>query len=229
MNENQNNGQEFKREAEATVNQVKDSFKNVNVQEETNKAKNFFSGIFKAPVQTISGIAHDASNSFFKTGIILVVVWVVLSIFYQVGSIFSTIIKYGFKYLKFGDFFNIFKSGILIPLIIIAVLSGIIYLLHSKQNKKSFLTVVNTTVAALFPYIISRVINFLNLISFGYKLATPLITILQVASMILLFFGVKELSDENDENAAKKFFIIEAIYFGVAFILGFLSLGIYII
>lgn len=229
MNENQNNGQEFKREAEQTVNQVKDSFRNVNVQEETNKAKNFFSGIFKAPVQTISGIAHDASNSFFKTGIILVVVWVVLSIFYQVGSILSKIIQYGFKYLKFSDFFNIFKSGILIPLIIIAVLSGIIYLLHSKQNKKSFLTVVNTTVAALFPYIISRVINFLNLISFGYRLATPLITILQVASMILLFFGIKELSDENDENAVKKFFIIEAIYFGIAFILSFLSLGIYII
>lgn len=232
---NQNNSQEFKREAQATVNQVKDSFKNVNVQEETNKAKNFFSGIFKAPVETISGIAHDTSNSFFKTGIILMIAWVVLSFIYQTAStvisIFSRISTSGIisAIFRFSNILGIVKS-VIIPLIIVAVMSGIIYLMHSKQNKKSFLTVVNTTVASFFPLVIAKVIGMLNLISSAYKITSPIITILEIASVILLFFGVKELADEKDNNnAVKKFVIIEAIYCGVAFILGFLTLGIYII
>ena len=94
QNQNQNiNAEDIKKEAKETVNQVKDSFKNVDVKEETKKAKNFFSGIFSTPVSKIKEIAHDNTNNFFKTAIVLVIIWIVIAGFQQVASIFGTIFK----------------------------------------------------------------------------------------------------------------------------------------
>lgn len=233
-NQNQNmNAQEIKREAQETVNQVKDSFKNVDVKQETEKAKNFFSGILKSPVQTIKNVANDSSNTFLKTAIVILVAWVLLSGVNSVIGIIRTIIKYGFKYLNFSDFASII-TGVLTPILVVLALSGITYLFHSKQNKKSFLTVFNTVTAGLVPFVAIKVLNVLttliSIITSGVsKITTPVICILQIISVVLLFFGVKGLSGEDDDNSVKKFIIIQAIYCGVAFILNFLTFGMYLV
>lgn len=233
-NQNQNiNAEDIKKEAKETVNQVKDSFKNVDVKQETEKAKNFFSGILTAPVKTMNNIANDSSNSFLKTAIVLIVVWVLLSGINKVIGIVRTIISLGFRYVKFSDFASIVTVAIT-PLIIIAVMAGITYFLHSKQNKKSFVTVFNTITAAFLPFVVIKVLNVLttlvSIITIGIsKITSPIICILQIASIILLFFGIKGLSGEDDETAVKKFIIIQAIYCGIAFILGFLTFGIYLV
>ena len=116
-NQNNVNAEEFKREAKETVNQVKDSFKNIDMKQETEKAKNYFSSFFKEPIKTIGEIAHDRSNSFFKTAIVLLVVWVLVSvvvaIFSMISSVFSLGFSYFFEYLFRNivtNIFNIIKS-----------------------------------------------------------------------------------------------------------------------
>ena len=233
-NENQNNNaQEIKREAQETVNQVKDSFKNVDVKEETEKAKNFFTGIFKTPAKMMKTIANDSSNTFFKTALVLVIVWVLLSGFNEVIGFVRKIVKLGFSYIKFADFASII-TGTLTPLIIVFALTGITYFLHSKSNKKSFLMVLNTIVASLLPFVIIKLINiitnFVSIITTGFaRITTPFITILQLVSVVLMYFGIKGLAGENDDNATKKFVIIQAIYCVVAFVLGFLTFGLYLV
>ena len=223
-NQNQNiNAEEIKKEEKETVNQVKDSFKNVDVKQETEKAKNFFSGIISTPIKKISEIAHDKSNNFFKTAIVLLVLWVLIAGFGQVASIIGTIFKYGFRYVEFSDFIGIAKA-VITPLLEIAILSGIVYLFQ-KQNKKSFLTVVNTIVASYFPIVVAKVVGLLNLISGASRITSPITGLLGVISLIFTFFAVKELSDEKDnDKAVKQFVIIEAVYYVVAFILSFLKL-----
>ncbi|MBO5004116.1 MAG: hypothetical protein J6D03_02465 [Clostridia bacterium] len=223
-NQNQNiNAEEIKKEAKETVNQVKDSFKNVDVKQETEKAKNFFSGIISTPIKKISEIAHDKSNNFFKTAIVLLVLWVLIAGFQQVASIIGTIFKFGFKYISFSDFFGIAKA-VITPLLEIVILSGIVYLFQ-KQNKKSFLTVVNTIVASYFPIVIAKVVGLLNLISGASRITSPITGLLGVISLVFTFFAIKELSDEKDnDKAVKQFVIIEAVYYVVAFILSFLKL-----
>lgn len=223
-NQNQNiNAEEIKKEAKETVNQVKDSFKNVDVKQETEKAKNFFSGIISTPIKKISEIAHDKSNNFFKTAIVLLVLWVLIAGFGQVASIIGTIFKYGFRYVEFSDFIGIAKA-VITPLLEIAILSGIVYLFQ-KQNKKSFLTVVNTIVASYFPIVVAKVVGLLNLISGASRITSPITGLLGLISLIFTFFAVKELSDEKDnDKAVKQFVIIEAVYYVVAFILSFLKL-----
>ena len=223
-NQNQNiNAEEIKKEAKETVNQVKDSFKNVDVKQETEKAKNFFSGIISTPIKKISEIAHDKSNNFFKTAIVLLVLWVLIAGFGQVASIIGTIFKYGFRYVEFSDFIGMAKA-VITPLLEIAILSGIVYLFQ-KQNKKSFLTVVNTIVASYFPIVVAKVVGLLNLISGASRITSPITGLLGVISLIFTFFAVKELSDEKDnDKAVKQFVIIEAVYYVVAFILSFLKL-----
>lgn len=224
QNQNQNiNAEEIKKEAKETVNQVKDSFKNVDVKQETEKAKNFFSGIISTPVKKISEIAHDKSNNFFKTAIVLLVLWILIAGFQQVASIIGTIFKYGFKYVEFSDFVGIAKA-VITPLLEIVILSGIVYLFQ-KQNKKSFLTVVNTIVAAYFPIVIAKVVGLLNLISGASRITSPITGLLGVISLVFTFFAIKELSDEKEnDKAVKQFVIIEAVYYVVAFILSFLKL-----
>lgn len=224
QNQNQNiNAEEIKKEAKETVNQVKDSFKNVDVKQETEKAKNFFSGIISTPVKKISEIAHDKSNNFFKTAIVLLVLWILIAGFQQVASIIGTIFKYGFKYVEFSDFVGIAKA-VITPLLEIVILSGIVYLFQ-KQNKKSFLTVVNTIVAAYFPIVVSKVVGLLNLISGASRITSPITGLLGVISLVFTFFAIKELSDEKEnDKAVKQFVIIEAVYYVVAFILSFLKL-----
>lgn len=225
-NQNQNqsiNAEEIKKEAKETVNQVKDSFKNVDVKQETEKAKNFFSGIISTPIKKISEIAHDKSNNFFKTAIVLLVLWVLIAGFQQVASIIGTIFKFGFKYISFSDFLGIAKA-VITPLLEIVILSGIVYLFQ-KQNKKSFLTVVNTIVASYFPIVVAKVVGLLNLISGASRITSPITGLLGVILLVFTFFAIKELSDEKDnDKAVKQFVIIEAVYYVVAFILSFLKL-----
>ena len=226
QNQNQNiNAEDIKKEAKETVNQVKDSFKNVDVREETKKAKNFFSGILSTPVSKIKEIAHDNTNNFFKTAIVLVIIWIVIAGFQQVASIFGTIFKYGFKYFEFSSIFRIIKA-VITPILTVVIVSGIIYIFNSK-NKKSFLTVLNTVVAAYFPVVVAKVVSLLNLIQGAYRITSPINGVLNIISIIFTFFAVKELSDEEDnDKAVKQFIIIEAVYYVVSFVLSFLNLNV---
>lgn len=220
------NAQEFKKEAKETVNQVKDSFKNIDMKQETEKAKNYFSRFLKEPIKTIGEIAHDKSNSFLKTAIVLLVIWILASVISTVLGLVSSIFSLGFSYFFrtiISNIFNVIKS-VIVPIIMIAVLSGITYLMNSK-NKKSFLTTTSTLIAAFIPRIAAEVISILSVISSAYKITSPVSGFLGLLSTVFVFFAIKELYDEKEnDNAFKKFMIVEGIYYIVKFVLSFLTI-----
>lgn len=227
-NQNTVNAQDIKKEAQDTVNQVKDSFKNIDMKQETEKAKKYFSRFLKEPIKTIGEIAHDKSNTFFKTAIVLIIVWVVASLFSQVLSIVSSIFSLGFSYFFKSIFSNIFSvvESIIAPILVVAILSGIIYLMNNK-SKKSFLTTVNTVLVAYIPRIVAVVISLLTLIPGAYRITTPVSGFLGLLTTVFTFFAIKELNDEKENDSAiKKFMIVEGIYYVIRFVLSFLSISI---
>lgn len=229
-NQNNVNAEDIKKEAKETVNQVKDSFKNVNMKEETEKTKNYFTRFLKEPFTVIKEIANDKTNSFFKTAIVLLVVWIVVSVLIAVvgliTSLFSTISIWGFEYVFqtiFRNILNIVKS-LIIPIISVAVLSGAIYFTNTK-NKKSFLTTAVTVIAAKIPVIAGEVISILTIIPYASRIVSPVSGLLGLVSTVLTFFAIKELNEENsNDEAVKKFLFAEGIYYIAKFILSFLTI-----
>ena len=229
-NQNNVNAEDIKKEAKETVNQVKDSFKNMNMKQETEKTKNYFSRFIKEPVTVIKEIAHDKSNSFFKTAIVLLVVWILVSVLVAIvnliTSLFSTIFNFGFEYVFqtiFRNILNIVKS-LIVPIISVAVLSASIYFTNSK-HKKSFLTTAVTVMAAKIPVILAEIISILTIIPYASRITSPVSGLLGLISTVLTFFAVKELNDEeSNDGAVKKFLIVEGIYYIVKFVLSFLTI-----
>ena len=229
-NQNNVNAEDIKKEAKETVNQVKDSFKNMNMKQETEKTKNYFSRFIKEPVTVIKEIAHDKSNSFFKTAIVLLVVWILVSVLVAIvnliTSLFSTIFNFGFEYVFqtiFRNILNIVKS-LIVPIISVAVLSASIYFTNSK-HKKSFLTTAVTIMAAKIPVILAEIISILTIIPYASRITSPVSGLLGLVSTVLTFFAIKELNDEeSNDGAVKKFLIVEGIYYIVKFVLSFLTI-----
>ena len=229
-NQNNVNAEDIKKEAKETVNQVKDSFKNMNMKQETEKTKNYFSRFIKEPVTVIKEIAHDKRNSFFKTAIVLLVVWILVSVLVAIvnliTSLFSTIFNFGFEYVFqtiFRNILNIVKS-LIVPIISVAVLSASIYFTNSK-HKKSFLTTAVTVMAAKIPVILAEIISILTIIPYASRITSPVSGLLGLVSTVLTFFAIKELNDEeSNDGAVKKFLIVEGIYYIVKFVLSFLTI-----
>lgn len=232
-NQNNVNAEELKKEAKETVNQVKDSFKHVNMKNDTENAKNFFSRFIKEPVKMLGEMARDNSNTFLKTAIILLVIWVLASVVGEVIGIVSSIFRYGLSYFFssffktiFGSILDVVKS-LVAPILTIAVLSGITFLMNSK-NKKTFLTTASTLIAAFIPRILAEIVAIISHITYSaYKITSPINGLLSLISTVFVFFAIKELNDEQDDDSAiKKFLIVEGIFYITRFVLSFLSISI---
>ena len=211
---------ELKNETADTVRQVKENMKNVNVKEEAQAAKGFIGEMIKNPLGKINEIANDESNKYFKTAIILVIVWMVVSL---LGVI-------SFKYFSFrtlgSTLLNYIKT-ILAPVLSVVVMSVIIFLFNNK-SKKSLITVLTTVVTADLPIIIGDVIGLLTLISSNISPITVKVSSLAyIISIAFMYFSIKDLCGEDEEKSAfNKFLVVETLYIVVAFILRYL--GIYI-
>ena len=231
-NENQNQNQEevrqeasasaeeFKSETVDAVNQVKESMKNVNVKEDAKATQGFVTEMFKNPLGKIKEIANDNSNKYFKTAIILVIVWTVAVL---LGSI-------SFKYFTwklFGKSILNYLKILVAPVLSVIVMSVIIFFMN-KKSKKSLVTVLTTVTTANIPVIIASVINLLTLFSYNVSKITNKITSLcSIISVVFMFFAIRNLYGEKEEKTAfKNFVIIEAIYIVVAFIISYLGIGI---
>ena len=211
---------ELKNETADAVKQVKENMKNVNVKEEAKAAKGFIGEMIKNPIEKIKEIANDESNKYFKTSIILVIVWMCAAL---LGSI-------SFKYFSWSSFgrtlLNYIKT-ILAPLVSVIAMGVIIFIIN-KNNKKSLITVLTTVITSKLPVIIARIVSLLTIISPNISTITSKVSTLgSVISNIFMYFAIKDLFDVEDEKEGfNKFFIIETIYIVVAFVIYYL--GIYI-
>ena len=224
MEENENkqenfvNTEELKNQTVDTVKQVRDTMKNVDVKEEAKATKGFILEMVKNPLEKIKEIANDGSNKYFKTAIVLVIIWAVAAL---LGSL-----KYAtWSYL--GRSVLSYIKTTLAPILAVIVMSLVIFVMN-KKSKKSLVTVLTTITAVKLPVIAARVINLLTLISSNASTITSEISgLCSVISTVFLYFGIRELYGEDDERIAfKNFVIIETIYVIVSFIIAYL--GIYI-
>ena len=214
------NTDELKNETVDAVKQVKENMKNVDVKEEAKAAKGFILEMVKNPLGKIKEIVNDSTNKYFKTAIILVIVWMAAALLGRISF------KY-FSWSSFGSTLLSYIKTILAPLVSVIAMSAIIFIIN-KKSKKSLITVLTTVVTVNLPVIVAEVISLLTIISSNISPITSKIeTFGGIISTIFMYFAVKDLFDIEDEKAGfNKFVVVEAIYIVVAFVIRYL--GIYI-
>lgn len=236
-NENTNNTEDVKKEDTKDItgsvskpaSDTKEATTNTNSKENITIAKNFFINFFKKPFSQMKDIASNY-KPFLIIAIIILAIWVVVELIsgiiiaadsYSLGTAYTL---EGFMRNSVSSVFTIISS-ILIPIIIVALLSGIIYL-FMKNKKKNFLEVVTTVVVSKMPVVIASVISLLGAVSSEVSKITDAFSgFCSVFSTVLLYFAIKALhKEEDDDKVIIKFIITMAIYYGVALILSFFKL-----
>lgn len=226
------NANEVKQETQQTMNEVKNTFQNTNFKQDTQAAKGFFSDFFKNPLGEIKKVATDSKNSFVKIAIIIFVVWLVVLFVAEIFDIASTYLfgTYGsferfFRNL-FPNILNIIKQ-LLVPILTVLVLSGLVYGFKKNKNK-SFLTIASTILVAEIPVVIASIVNLLTIFGSGVlKLTSYFSGFCSILSTVLLYFAIRELSDEGENKSYFwKYALIIGIFYVVSFVLSYL--GIYL-
>ena len=178
--------------------------------------------MFKNPIDKIREIAKEDSK-YFKTALFILVIWTI-AVF--ITSSYSTIYYWGFARI-FSNILNVLKE-ILVPIVGVLVLSLIIFVLN-KNNKKSLTSIISTVTATRLPLAISSVVSILTLFSRNFaKVTHSFDALCTVITIVLSYFGFKEIFNEKDNNKfTKKFVLIQVIYYLVAIVLTFLEIYIY--
>lgn len=223
MNENEEksvNSEEIKKETENTVNDVKDTIKNVNIKSDAKDTKGFLYDLWKNPLGKIQEIATDGTNKYFKYALILLIVWAIL-----LGV--DNLLSISFTRLWNSPLKTIwaFVVDLASPILVVLTWSCIFYLMN-KDHKKSLTTILTTVVTAKIPVIVSTVVSYLTLISSSaYKLTSPFSGFCSIISTILLYFSAKSLFEE-DKNSIffKKYVAMVGIYYIIKFLISFLGI-----
>lgn len=214
------NTEELKNETIDTVKQVKETMKNVDVKEEAKATKGFVLEMIKNPLNKIKEIANDSTNKYFKTAIVLVIVWALASLIgiisfknFSFGVLWSTLLRY--------------IKTILAPVVAVAVMSVIMFAMN-KKAKKSLTTVITTATATYLPIIVAEILSLLTILSYNISpIVSRISGLCSVISTVLLYFAIRYLYDEKDEKTVlKNFIIIQALYRVLSLIISYL--GIYI-
>lgn len=213
--------EEIKKETSETIKQVKDTVKNVNIKDETMKTKGFIAEMFKNPLSKIKDIAKEESK-YFKTAIFILIIWTI-AVF--IKSTYSTIYYWGFSRV-WTNILDVLKD-ILAPALGILAYSIVIFVLN-KKNNKSLTSVISTVTLVQLPLAIASVISLLTIFSYEFtKITVAFTSLCAVISIILAYFGYKEIFNEKEDSKfIKKFILIQVIYYIIYIILTFL--GIYI-
>ena len=223
MDENQEqkvNTEEMKTEAVKTVNQVKDTIKNVDIKKDTAETKGFLGEIFKNPLGKMQEIALKDNGKYLKFALIFIAIWIVAEATKRCFEVY-----YRWGYFQFGKNMLSILITAITPALVILILSLIIYLMNQK-NKKSLSTIITLVTVAKIPVIIASVARILTVLSSQIGIITrPFSTFCSVISVILLYFAAKSIFNvEKNSDFIKKFIAIEGIYYIVYFVLAFLEI-----
>ena len=207
--------EELKNETKDTVNQVKEVFSNGDLKEKTTETTHFLKTAFSDPFEAIEEIANEKNEVFPKT-VILVALFVIISFVSQLISL----IRSGGHY-SFGSNFTSFISSITSPIIYILVPSAVVFLFNTK-NRRKITTIISTITTCYIPTICATLVTLLRNLMPDLRIITnPIATTARALSIILLYFGIKNILDENDDKHYMRKFAI--IYVIISLILMLLS------
>ena len=200
------NAEELKSEASTTVNQVKDTIKNVDIKKDSIETKGFISELFKDPLGKIKEIVDKENNQYFKYAIIILVIWVVAELISRCFLV--------------GPIWGLSSLG--------SSLMSVIVLVMNSKNKKSLTTIITTVTTANIPLVIASVVSILTI--FGSSISTitiPFTRLCSAVSIVLMYFTLKSIfGEEKNSEFIKKFALVELVYY-IAYIV-FSLLNIYI-
>ena len=214
-----NNDGELKKQAAETLKATKEQMKNINFKEEAQKGKGLIRKLATKPIETIKEVVQDNKNQFYKTALVIMIIWAALIL---IKRILDFII---YDYYKF-DVLATIKS-VFSPILEILAMAIIIHVLNKADNQPLTKSITAISIIKI-PLVISSVLGYLTYISSNITYVTnPISSLLSVISTVLMFFVVKEIfKEEENEKALKVFIKVEIIYYIVAFAFSFL--GIYL-
>lgn len=212
--------EEIKSETKSTVNDVKESIKNVNIKDDAKITSNFVISMFNKPLETLKKIANDSKNSNFKNALILILLWLVAIAISRIAG-FHWVFRFAGK-----NFMSLLK-GLITPILGILVFSCIVYFIK-KTSRKSLTTIITTITIALVPNIIVSVIALLSIFSSNFnQVISPLSAFASTITIVFEYFAIKALIGESENSKfIKTFMAIQGIYFICYFAISFL--GIYL-
>ena len=216
--ENKVNTEEIKKETVETAKKVKDSIKNVDIKNEAKEATGFVSAMFKDPFAKIKEIVEDKENKNLKMAIIFIAIWTVAVFIKALAA------KYWSFSAVFRNVLSLIKT-IIAPVLGILVLSAIVYFMNKKE-KKSLATIITSITIAKIPTILALVISLLTIFSVSaYRITSPISSLCSVVTIILTYFTIKAIfNEEQNSKFLKTFVIIEAIYYVAYLIISFLEI-----
>lgn len=214
--------EELKSEASNTVNQVKDTIKNVDIKKDSIETKGFITELFKNPLEKLKEIVEKDNGQHLKYAIIILVIWTAVELIarcFAVGTVW--------RWSGLGTSFMSIIRATIAPVISILVMS-IIVLMMNKNNKKPLTTIIAAVTTANIPVVAASIVSLLTIFSTSASILTsPFATLCNTISIVLMYFTLKAIfGEEKNSNFIKKFVMIEAIYY-VAYIM-FSLLRIYI-
>jgi hypothetical protein len=217
------NTEDIKKEATDTLSQAKDVIKNINIKEDAEAAKGFFADMIKNPLGKMKEIGSESSN-FFRIAVIILLVWTAAVL---AGAFVYIIDVWEWMTFSFRNIFDIFVMPTIAPVIKVIIMAAIVFIIGKKQIKSITPVIVVITIANS-PLMISAILNILpRIISGSGNLISPLNSFLSVISIIFVYFGIKGLmAEENDEEFFTRFVLIQCCYFVARFLLGFLQISI---
>ena len=208
---------EIKKEAAEAFKQTKEQIKNMNFKEEAQKGKGLLGKLFKDPVGTIKEIVDDDKNQFYKTALFVVGIWVAIILIKQLLNFLIH------EYYTFNAL-SVLKL-LLAPILEVLVMAIVIHMLN-KEHKQPLTKAITAVAIAKIPYVISACLGFLTYISSRMSYITsPIYSLLNVISTVLMFFVIKEMFKEK-ENSLKAFVKVEVVYYIAVFVFSFLGISI---
>ena len=207
--------EDLKKETKDTVNQVKDTIKNVDFKNDAVATKGFLKEMFTNPIEAIKRAA-SSEEGIFKKAIMILLVYIVAELAYAI----LYVLKYG-EFSGFMDNIMDIVSGALYPIAFVLVPAVIVYVMN-KNNKKPLTTVIATMIVGAVPVIINSVIDLVDFFVSGLTIVTgPIGTMLSALSIILTYFGMKDLfAEEDDAKFIKKCAVIKVLAAFILVVLG---------
>lgn len=227
--QNNTNAEEIKGEIRTETTNTVNNGPTASPKKNSYEVKSFFTNIFKTPYSEMKRIINNP-KSFMIITLTALITWVVVECIDAVIGIFRS---YSYSYYpnlaayissSFSDMFGVIKA-LIIPVIVVALLSFIIYLLM-QNKKKHYLTIASTIIVAKIPVVLASILSLFSSISSEVsKITSSFSGFCSVISTVLVYFAIKALySEEDDNKAIKTFFITMAIYYAIALVLKFFNL-----
>lgn len=207
--------EELKNETKQALSDAKDALKNLDVKEEMKATEKYLNTFIKNPIEGIrQSVALGDKN--FTMAIVLNLIWIIVRGVRQLVNVIR------FSHISFT---TIFTEAVASTLGVI-VLSATIYFV-SKEKKKTIKDLLCIITIARLPIIIFAVIQLLTIISQDVtRILSPFSLMATALSLIFIFFAIKGIENENDDNTLTYFIKSYGLYLIVRFLMSFLNMTI---